>query len=173
MNDREPAVPAEARVLKLGGYAVRQTRQLAIAQVLSVPGRDRRGSGGGAAPMVDDLADRGSEGDKLRCGTQFYVGHIATMTGPVLFRWAHMQTDANYISLDPCVIPVCRSSFLPGNLRASGFRRERQAFEPRQAHGEGCRVDGPDAPHPALDRCRKHDRSGPTAGSGGLRIGCP
>jgi hypothetical protein len=27
------------------------------------------------------------------------------MTGPVLFRSAYMQTNRNYISLDPCVIP--------------------------------------------------------------------
>ncbi len=92
MNDREATVPTETRMLKLGGYAIRQTRELAIAHVLPVPGCDRRGGGRGAAPIVDDLADRGSDGDNLRCGTQFYVGHIATMTGPVLFRLAYMQT---------------------------------------------------------------------------------
>jgi hypothetical protein len=56
--------------------------------------------------MVDDLTDRGSDGDNLGCGTQYYLGHIATMTGAVLFRWASMQTAPNYISLDPCVIPA-------------------------------------------------------------------
>jgi len=106
MNDSEATVPTETRMLKLGGYAIRQTCELAIAQVLPVAGCDRRGRWRSAAPIVDDLADRGSEGYNRRCGTQIYVGHIATVTCPVLFRLAYMQTNANYISLDLCVIPV-------------------------------------------------------------------
>jgi hypothetical protein len=104
MNNREATVPTETRVLELDGYAIRQTCELAMAHVRPVPGRDRRGGGRGAAPIVDDLADRVSDGDNLRCGTQLYIAHIATMTGPVLLPY--MQTTRNYISLDPCVIPV-------------------------------------------------------------------
>jgi len=108
MNDREATVTTETCMLELGRDAIGQTRELAIAHVLPVPGRDRGGRGRNAAPMVDDLADRGSDGDSFRCGTECYVGHIATMTGPVLFGSACMQASRNYISLDPCVIPAGR-----------------------------------------------------------------
>jgi hypothetical protein len=82
MNDRETTVPTETRMLQLGSYAVRQPCELAIAHVLPVPAGDRRGGRRGAAPIVDDLADRVSDGDSLRCGTQLYIAHIAIMTGP-------------------------------------------------------------------------------------------
>ncbi len=101
MDDREATVRAETRMLKLGGYAIRQKCELAIAHVLPVPGGDRRSGGRGAAPGVDNLADRGCDSDTLRCGTQSYVGHFATMTGPVP-SIAYVR-HLNYIGLAPRV----------------------------------------------------------------------
>ena len=83
-------------MLKLGGYVIRETRELAMAHVLPVPGCDRGGRGRSAAPIVDDLADRGSDGDNLGCGTQLYIGHIATMTAPSYSDWLHADDPELY-----------------------------------------------------------------------------
>lgn len=87
MNNGEATPPTETRMLKLGGYVIRETCELAMAHVPPVPGCDRRGRRRCAAPIVDDLANRGSDGDSLRCGTQLYIGHIATMTAPSYSDW--------------------------------------------------------------------------------------